>query len=182
MTGKQFDIVDLFIYELEEVIYDGMTAHRQQPFAHWISWILAQLGQNAHMDELQHSRTSFKEYSPHAPRNGRCGPRGQRLAQRTLDERAVAEGRVRDEERAAEDAALDKAKAQLPEFLAVDTDDSEDDEDFTLTISVPRAAHDDEAGTSRGSAPVPPPVTAAQVSQPDTLAALLQAVIEEQHS
>ena len=114
-----------------------MTAHRQQPFAHWISWILAQLVQNAHMDELQHSRLSFKEDSPPAPRDGRCGPRGQRLAQRTLDERAVAEGRVRDEERAAEDAALDEAEAQLPEFLAVDTDDSEDDEDYTQTISVP---------------------------------------------
>jgi len=62
------------------------------------------------MDELQHSRSSFKEYSPPAPRDGRCGPRGQRLAQRTLVERALAEGRVRDEERAAEDAALDEAK------------------------------------------------------------------------
>ena len=77
---------------------------------------------------------------------------------------------------------MDKAKAQLPEFLAVDTDDSEDDEDFTLTISVPRAAHDDEAGTSSGPAPVPSPVTAAQVSQPDSLAALMQTLAEEQRS
>ena len=38
-------------------------------------------------------------------------PEGQCLAQRTLDERALAEGRVRDEERATEDAALDEAKA-----------------------------------------------------------------------
>ena len=80
MTGREFDIVDLFICELEEVIYDGMTAHRQQPFAHWISWILAQLGQNAHMDELQRSRSVFKEYSPPGPRDGRFGLRGQRLA------------------------------------------------------------------------------------------------------
>ena len=72
----------------------------------------------------------------------------------------MAEGRVRDKERAAEDAALDEAEAQLPGFLAVDTDDSEDDEDYTPTISVPRATHDDETGTSRGPAPVPPPVTA----------------------
>ena len=46
------------------------------------------------------------------------------------------EDRVRDEERAAEDAALDEAEAQLPGFLAVDIDDSEDDEDYTPTISV----------------------------------------------
>ena len=94
-----------------------MTAHHQQLFAHWISWILAQLEQNAHIDELQHSRLSFKEYSPHAPRDGKCGPRGQCLAQRTLDERALAEGRVRDEERAAEDAALDEAEANYPGSL-----------------------------------------------------------------
>ena len=133
------------------------------------------------MDELQRSRSSFKEYSPPGPRDGRFGPRGQRLAQRTLDERALAEGGVRDEERAVEDAALDEAEAQLPGFLAVDTDDSEDDEDYTPTISIPRAAHDDEAGTSRGPAPAPP-VTASQVSQPDTLAALLQVLTEEQRS
>ena len=72
----------------------------------------------------------------------------------------MAEGRVRDEERAVEDAALDEAEAQLPGFLAVDTDDSEDDEDYTPTIFVPRASHDDEASTSRDPAPAPP-VTAA---------------------
>ena len=133
------------------------------------------------MDELQRSRSVFKEYSPPRPLDGRFRPRGHYLAQRTLDECALAEDRVQDEERAAEDAALDEAEAQLPGFLAVDIDDLEDDEDYTPTISVPRAAHDDEAGTSRGPA-LAPPVTAAQVSQPDTLAALLQAVIEEQHS
>ena len=88
------------------------------------------------MDELQRSRSIFKEYSPPGPRDGRFGPRGQRLAQRTLDERALDMGRVRDKERAAEDAALDEAEAQLPRFLAVDIDDSEDDEDYTPTISV----------------------------------------------
>jgi len=49
----------------------------------------------------------------------------------------LVEGRVRDEERTAEDAALDEAEAQLPGFLAVDIDDSEDDEDYTPTISSP---------------------------------------------
>ena len=32
---------------------------------------------------------------------------------------------------------MDEAEAQLPEFFTVDTDDSEDDEDYTPTISVP---------------------------------------------
>ena len=92
----------------------------------------------------------------------------------------MAEGRVRDEERAAEDAALDEAEAQLPGFLAVDIDDSEDDEDYIPTISVTRGAHDDEAGPSnRARAPVPP-VTAAQVTQPDSLAAILQRLSDQQ--
>jgi hypothetical protein len=56
MTGRDFDLVDFFICELEDVIMDGMTVHREQPFAHWICWILAQLGQNAHMDMLEQSR------------------------------------------------------------------------------------------------------------------------------
>jgi len=77
---------------------------------------------------------------------------------------------------------LDETEAQLPGFLAVDTDDSEDDEDYTPTISVPRAAHNDEAGTSRCPALVPPPVTATQVSQPDSLVALIQTLVDEQRS
>ena len=48
--------MDFFICELEDVIMDGMTVNRLQPFAHWICWILAQLGQNAHMDMLAQSR------------------------------------------------------------------------------------------------------------------------------
>ena len=67
LIGREFDIVDLFTCELEELTMDGMIAHHQQPFAHWISWILTQLGQNTHIDELLHSRTSFKEYSPTIP-------------------------------------------------------------------------------------------------------------------
>ena len=53
MTGRDFDLDDFFIYELEDVIMDWMTVHRWHPFAHWICWILAQLGQSAHMDFLE---------------------------------------------------------------------------------------------------------------------------------
>ena len=133
------------------------------------------------MDELQHSRLSFKEYSPPAPRDDRCGPKGQCLAQRTIDECALAEGRVQDEERAAEDAALDEAEAQLPGFFAEDIEDLEADEDYIPTITFPRGAHDDEAGSSRGAARAPaPPVTAAQVTQPDSLAAILSRLTDQQ--
>ena len=89
MTGHDFDLVDFFICELEDVILDGMTVHRRHPFAHWICWILAQLSQNEHMDELEQSRTHFSFYSPATPRDGRRGSRGQRRAQRIIDERVL---------------------------------------------------------------------------------------------
>ena len=81
MTGRDFDLVDFFICELEDEIMDEMTVHRRHPFAHWICWIVAQLGQNAHLDVLAQSRTYFTVYSPTTPRDGRRGPRGQRRAQ-----------------------------------------------------------------------------------------------------
>ena len=93
---------------------DGMIVHRRNPFAHWIYWILAQLSQNAHMDELAQSRTYFSFYSPTTTRDGHRGPRGQRRAQRILDEHALAEGRVVDDPTSAEDASLAAAEAQLP--------------------------------------------------------------------
>ena len=146
MTGRDFDLVDFFICELEDVILDGMTVHRRHPFAHWICWILAQLSQNAHMDELEQSRMHFSFYSPTTPRDGRRGPRGQRRAQQILDERVLAEDRVVDDPTAAENASLAAAEAQLPHYLVTDSEDSEDDEDFIPTVTIPQGAHDDEAG------------------------------------
>ena len=159
---------------------DGMTVHRRHPFAHWICWILAQLSQNAHMDELAQSRTFFSFYSPSAPRDGRRGPRGQRRAQRILDERVLAEGTVADDPTATEDASLAAAEAQLPHYLVTDSEDSEDDEEYIPTVTVPRGAHDDGAG-SFGAAQAPsPPVTTAQVTQPDSLAAILTRLSDQQ--
>ena len=73
--------MDFFICELEDVIMDGMTVNRRQPYAHWISWILALLGQNAMMHDLEILTTQFKEYSPTAPRDGLRDVRGQRRAE-----------------------------------------------------------------------------------------------------
>ena len=43
LGGLPFDIVDFFICELEDVIMEGLMSSRRQPYAHRISWILAQL-------------------------------------------------------------------------------------------------------------------------------------------
>ena len=115
------------------------------------------------MDGLTQSRTHFTVYSPTSPRDGRRGPRGQRRAQQVLDERALAEGRAADDPTAAEDASLAAAEAQLPHYLVTDSEDSEDDEDYISTVTVPRGAHDDEVGSSGAARAHAPPVISAQV-------------------
>ena len=37
LGGTQFDIVDFFICEIEDVIMEGLTSSRRQPYANWIS-------------------------------------------------------------------------------------------------------------------------------------------------
>src|SRR6185503_19184500 len=61
-----------------------------------------------------------------------------------------------------------------------DSEDSEDDEDFIPTVTVPRGAHNDEAGSSGAARTLAPPVTTAQVTQPDSLAAILQRLSDQQ--
>jgi hypothetical protein len=41
MAKRPFDLVDIMINEIEDVIMDSMGMTRQQPFAHWISWLLS---------------------------------------------------------------------------------------------------------------------------------------------
>ena len=91
-----------------------------------------------------------------------------------MDERALAEGRVEDDPTAVEDASLAATEAQLPHYLVTDSEDSEDDEDYIPTVTIPRGAHDDVAGSSGAARTPAPPVLAAQVTQPDSLAAILQ--------
>jgi len=92
----------------------------------------------------------------------------------------LAEGRVADDPTAAADASLAAAEAQLPHYLATDSEDSEDDEDYVPTVSVPRGAYDDEAGSSGVARDHAPPILAAQVTQPDSLAAILSRLSDQQ--
>ena len=92
----------------------------------------------------------------------------------------MAEGRIAVDPTAVEDASLAAAEAQLPHYLATDSEDSEDDKDYIPTVSVTRGAHDDEAGPSSGARASAPPVSAAQVTQPDSLAAILHRLTNQQ--
>ena len=97
-----------------------------------------------------------------------------------MDERALAKGRIATDPTAAEDASLAAVEAQLPHYLATDSEDSEDDEDYITTVSVIRGAHDDEAGTSSAARAPAPPVSAAQVTRPNSLAAILSRLTDQQ--
>ena len=132
------------------------------------------------MDERAQSRTHFAVYSPTTPRDGHRGPRGQHRARQVFDEQALAEDRVADDPTAAEDASLAAVEAQLPHYLVTDSEDSEDDEDYIPTVTIPRGAHDDEAGSSGAARAPAPPVSVAQVTQPNSLAAILLRLSDQQ--
>ena len=85
-----------------------------------------------------------------------------------------------DDTMAAEAASLAAAEAQLPHYLAIDSEDSENDDDLIPIIPVHRAANDDEAGSSAAVARAPPPpVIAAQVTQLDRLADILRKLTQQ---
>ena len=88
------------------------------------------------MHNLESSTTSFKDYSSCSPNDSCRGARGQRRAEQRLRERAQAEAAAAEDPFAAADASLAAAEAQLPHFLAIDSEDSEDDEDYTPTVPV----------------------------------------------
>jgi hypothetical protein len=85
---------------------------------------------------------------------------------------------------ARQDVTLAAAEAPLPQYFATDDESSSDDEDFTPApepVFRARRTHDDEAGGStlpcqrEVESPVPT-ITAAQVTQPDQLTTLIQAM------
>jgi hypothetical protein len=53
---------DIMISEIEGAIMDGMCMTRQQPFAHWISWLLSRLEAERYIGMLEHSKFAFLTY------------------------------------------------------------------------------------------------------------------------
>jgi hypothetical protein len=43
LTHQPFDIIDLLLAEIEDVITDGMGVARQLPYDHWISYIYSRI-------------------------------------------------------------------------------------------------------------------------------------------
>jgi hypothetical protein len=107
---------------------DGMGMTRQQPFAHWISWLLSRLEAQRYVGMLEQSKFVFPTYGPPMPSDRRRGPRGLRTAEETLQARAAAEAVM--DEAFRQDATLAAAEAPLPQYFATDDKSSSDDGDF----------------------------------------------------
>jgi hypothetical protein len=168
LTHQPFDIIDLLLTEIEDVITYGMGVARQLPYGHWISYICSRIASDegvasAYHDVMKVQR--FLTYVPIVPQDPRRGHQVLRAALDRLQPKAHA--RVQ-----GEDEALLQAEAGLPKDLVwSDSDTSEEgDTDFFP---------DPEGGSSeppiQSCVPSPPPtVSEAQVTQPTELTGLLQ--------
>jgi hypothetical protein len=84
MAKRPFDLMDIILVEIEDAIMDGMGMTRQQPFAHWISWLLSCLEAQRYVSVLESFKFIFSTYHPPMPGDRRRGPRGLRRAEETL--------------------------------------------------------------------------------------------------
>jgi hypothetical protein len=150
LPHQSFNITDLLLAEIEDVITDGMGVARQLPYSHWISYICSRIAldevvASAYHDVMNVQR--FLTYRPTVPQDPR---RGRHVLRVALD-RLQPEARARVQ---GEDETLLQVEAGLPEDLVwSDFDSSEEgDTDFFL---------DPKGGLSeppvQSSVPSPPP-------------------------
>ncbi|WVZ71746.1 hypothetical protein U9M48_020292 [Paspalum notatum var. saurae] len=179
-TFTDFDIVDIIVAEMEDVIVDGMPTRRQMPYAHWITHMLYQLGEDdaAFRTLYRATDTRFPNYRPAMRDDQRRGGR----AARAVREKIPAEERAEVE---AEDEELEAAEGGfLSYYYASSTSDSDYDDEEEQARFFPPARHDAEAGGSGEPRPPSPPpapqVSQAQVTQPDALQGILQALLQQQ--
>jgi hypothetical protein len=69
VSHSEFDVVDFLICEIEDTVLDGLHAHRQLPYAHYLCHIFAQLIRPPQFQgTLEASRLIFGSYRP-APKD-----------------------------------------------------------------------------------------------------------------
>jgi hypothetical protein len=65
VSHSEFDVVDFLICEIEDTVLDGLRAHRQLPYAHYLCHIFAQLIRPPQFQgTLEASRLIFGSYHP----------------------------------------------------------------------------------------------------------------------
>jgi hypothetical protein len=168
LTHQPFDIIDLLLAKIENVITDGMGVARQLPYGHWINNICSRIAPDEEVASAYHDVMNvqrFPTYRPTVPQDPRRGRHVLRAALDKLQPEAHAQVQ-------GEDESLLQVEEGLPEDLVwSDSNTSEEgDRDFFP---------DPEGGSSEPPVqlfvPSPPPtVSEAQVTQPTKLTGLLQ--------
>jgi hypothetical protein len=154
VSHSEFDVVDFLICEIEDTVLDGLRAHRQLHYAHYLCHIFAQLIRPPQFQgPLEASRLIFRSYRP-AP-----------------EDPMPASAPVIDTQ--AEDTTFHQFETQG----AAAHDDDDDDDVFgvpppPLPPMHPRS-HDHEAGSSSATPAAPPAIDPA-------LAAILQTLTQQQ--
>jgi hypothetical protein len=144
VSHSEFDVLDFLICEIKDTVLDGLRAHRQLPYAHYLCHIFAQLIRPPQFQgTLEASCLLFGSYRP-AP-----------------EDPVPAPAPVFDTQD--EDTALHQFKAQ---DAAVD-----DDDDFGIPPPppMPPRSHDHEAGSSSATPAAPSAIDPALASILQTL-------------
>ena len=157
-----FDIVDLLLCEVEDIIFDGIRMRRQLAYGHFLCHILSMLFPRHRLQPVTSLPEIYSYYRPPRATDRRLGQRALQAAHQQMGLEAAAEA-------AEEDEAL--AGHEATGLHNLDELSSEDSDDETYAPHPPRA-HNAEAG---GSQQVPPPSSAEASS-----IAVLTRLIEEQ--
>jgi hypothetical protein len=93
LTHQSFDIVDLLLAEIEDVITDGIGVAKQLPYDHWISyicsWIVPDEGVASTYHDVENVQR-FPTYRPTVPQDPRRGRHVLRAALERLQLEARA--------------------------------------------------------------------------------------------
>jgi hypothetical protein len=134
ISHLEFNVVDFLICEIEDIVLDGLRAHRQLSYAHYLCHIFAQLIRPPQFQgTLEASRLQFGSYRP-APEDPIPVP-----------------DRVPDIQ--AEDEAFRQFETQ-----GTATDDDDDDFGIPPPPPMPPRSHDHEAGSSSAAPAAPPAI------------------------
>jgi hypothetical protein len=155
VSHSEFDVVDFHICEIEDIVLDGLRAHRQLPYAHYLCHIFAQLIRPPQFQgTLEASRLIFGSYRP-APEDPVPAPAP------VIDTQA-------------DDTTFHQFETQDAAFHDDDGDDDDDDFGVPPLPPMPPRTHDHVAGSSSGAAPAAPPAI------DPALAAILQTLTRQQ--
>jgi len=99
-----FDIVDLLLREMEDIIFDGIRMRRQLAYGHFLCHILPTLFPCHRLQPVSSLPKMYSYYRPPRATNRRLGQRAFQAVHKQMGPEAAAEAVMEDEELAAHEA------------------------------------------------------------------------------